>query len=544
MTAASLPSATVEDVDGLLGFGFNRTRNILPFVIAAASVALLTAILAPLRHHFTLLNLGMLYLLLVVLLTARFGLWPGIVASALVNLALNFFFVPPVRKLDVNESENVIALAVFLLTTALTSWLLARAERSELLAREREKESALLFDLSKGVVADPGARTVLPLLAHKVRQSLGASSAAVFVGGPGRFDLVAADGVPLDFELTGDERLLFADAVASGEIRYLGSHKQARTPRLVGTPSVPLRVAVAPMIAAGQSLGILRVTGSPQQDIDGPNQARLLQTFASAAALAVNHQRLLRELTAAEALREADVLKSAVLSTVSHELRTPLASIKASVTSLIEATGQWDEADRREFLSAINEETDRLTSLISNLLDLSRLEGGALRLDRDWYDVGELLETVCGRLQPMLDHHPLRLDLANCDGDAYVDYVLLGQVVQNLAENAAKFSPSGSPIHIVARASGPDLELRVEDEGPGIPTADRERVFEKFYRGHQEGRANGVGLGLTISKGIVEAHGGKIRAESGEFGGAAFVVTIPASAFRRRVPTVVDGAVG
>ena len=177
MTAVSLPSATVVDVDALLGSGFKRTRNLVPFAIAVTSVALLTAILAPLRHHFTLLNLGMLYLLLVVLLTARFGLWTGILASVLVNLALNFFFVPPVRKLDVNESENVIALAVFLLTTALTSWLLARAERSERLAREREKESALLFDLSKSVVADPGARTVLPLLAHKARQSLGAASA-------------------------------------------------------------------------------------------------------------------------------------------------------------------------------------------------------------------------------------------------------------------------------------------------------------------------------------------------------------------------------
>jgi two-component system sensor histidine kinase KdpD len=181
--------------------------------------------------------------------------------------------------------------------------------------------------------------------------------------------------------------------------------------------------------------------------------------------------------------------------------------------------------------------------LISNLLDLSRLEGGALRLDRDWYDFSELLETVCGRLQPMLVNHPLELDVDACAGDAYVDYVLIGQVVQNLAENAAKFSPAGRAIHVAGRANGADLELRVEDEGEGVPAGDRERVFEKFYRGQQGGRSSGVGLGLTISKGIVEAHGGRIRAEKSEYGGAAFIVTIPAVSFRRRPPAMAEGAV-
>ena len=533
MTAAAGLSDTVASVDVLLSRDLRRAGQFVPFVIVLATVAALTAFLAPLRHHLSLLNVGMLYLLLAVLLTARFGLWMGICASVLVNLALNFFFVPPVRALNVNESENVIALAVFLITTALTSGLLARAERGERLARDREQESAVMFDVSRGVIADPGARTVLPLLAHKVRQSFSASSAAIFVGGPQRLELAAADGLPLDSTLSGDERLLAASAMNTGALVYLGRHEGKRNPRLVGRPSVGQALAFVPMIAAGECVGVLRVSGPLQPGIEGANQERLLQTFAYVAALAVNHQKLLRELTAAEALREADILKSAVLSTVSHELRTPLAAIKASVTSLLEATGRWDEADRREFLSAIDEETDRLTALISNLLDLSRLEGGALRLDRDWYDVSELLETVCGRLQPMLGDHPIKLETPPDDGEMYVDYVLIGQVIQNLAENAAKFSPPSSPVHILARAAGHELELGVEDEGPGIAESDRARVFDKFYQAKGTGaRATGIGLGLAISKGIVEAHGGSIRAEGNVHGGATLVVTIPATAFR------------
>ncbi len=543
MTATPLASVTVANVDAFLGHDSQRIRRFVPYVVAVAAVTALTAVLAPLRHHLTLLNVGMLYLLLVVLLTSRFGLWPGILASVLVNLGVNYFFVPPVHQFDVRESGNIIALGVFLMATAATAGLLARAERGERLAHEREKENALLFNLSQSVVADPGARTVLPLLAHKVRESLGASSAAIFVGDAQHLNLAAAAGVPANFELTGDERLLFSNAIASAEPACLGVTASSRGPRIFGRPSVAAPIVAVPMIAAGNCLGVLRVAGPLAANTAHKDSVRLLRTFASVAALAVNHQRLLRELTATEALREADVLKSAVLSTVSHELRTPLASIKAPVTSLLEATGQWDDVERREFLSAINEETDRLTVLITNLLDLSRLEGGALRLERDWYDVGELLETICGRLQPIVGAHLLALETGTRVGDAYVDYVLIGQVIQNLVENAAKFSPAGLPIHVMTRAKEDGLELRVEDEGPGIAPADYPHVFEKFFRGQASGRSSGVGLGLAISRGIIEAHGGEIRAEQSTHGGAAFVITIPAVSFRPGVTAVGEAPV-
>jgi len=526
-------------MDRLSGLTVRRTNVVAPFALSLGAVAVLTAILAPLHAHVTLLNVGMLYLLLVVLLTARFGLWVGIALSLLVNLALNFFFVPPVHHLRVRESENLVALLVFLGVTVITSSLLARARRGEDEAREREKEAALMFDLAREVLADPAASAVLPLLCTKVRQALSAQSAAIFLVRGDGYECVASDGTPLDMELMGDERLVAADAVAHAEARFLGGRPRAASPRLVGRMSVATPLAMVPLLGGGQRLGVLRVSGGIRTTIEGADEMRLLQTFAYVAALAVNHGRLMREVTASRALQEADVLKSALLSTVSHELRSPLASIKASVTSLLDGAAQWDEATRTELLAAIDQETDRLTTLVSNLLDLSRLEGGALHLNPDWYDVREFIETAVGQLEHMLGRHSVALEVADSAGEARVDYVLAGQAIQNLVENAAKFSPVDAAIHVGAKGTPGGLELRVEDEGPGVPEAERDRIFEKFYRAEAvRGQVPGTGLGLAITRGIVEAHGGAIHVERSPFGGAAFVITLPPASHRAPKPLV------
>ncbi len=501
------------------------------------ALAALTAALAPLRQRLTLLDVGMLYLLLVVFITARFGLWPGIIASAVVDQSFNFFFVPPLHRFQVDESKNVVALIVFLGVTVITSSLLARARRGEDNAREREKEAALMFDLARGVLVDPGASAVLPLLCTKVRRALSVQSAAIFLVRGDRYERVASDGVPLDMELVGDERLTASEAVVHAEARFLGGRPRAERPRIVGRTSVASPVAMVPLLGGGQRLGVLRVSGGIHATVEGADEMRLLQTFAYVAALAVNHGRLMREVTASRALQEADLLKSALLSTVSHELRTPLASIKASATSLLDSAAQWDETTRAELLAAIDQETDRLNILVSNLLDLSRLEGGALHLERDWYDVRELVENVVGRIEPVLGQHQVDLKIAESAGDALVDYVLVGQAIQNLVENAAKFSPVEAVIHVGATGTPDGLDLRIEDEGPGIAEAERDRVFEKFYRAEAvRGQVPGTGLGLAIARGIVEAHGGRIRAERSPFGGAALVITLPPESHRSPTP--------
>lgn len=501
-----------------------------------AGVALITAVMVALRGQVTLLNAGMVYLLFVVLVSATQGLWPGVIASIAVNLALNFFFVPPFYRLTVDEAANVVALAVFLLVATSTSTLFARARAREEAALRKERESALLYELSSVVIAGVGSRTTLANICHRARQTLRCESASILVSEPGGLRLVAADGISLDYQLVGDERALASEALRSGEPGFLGRRPGRMSPRLVGNASVPTPVAFVPLRADGQALGLLRVAGHLRDPFAGQDAQRLLTAFGQVAAQALHHARLMREVTASRALQEADVLKSALLSVVSHELRTPLGSIKASVTGLLDPGHHWSPAEQAEFLAAINEETDRLTRLVANLLDLSRIEGGALQPERDHYDVREFLETVVGRLQPMVPAHPISLSFASPTGEALFDYVQLAQVISNLVENAAKFSPAGTGIAVRAESDGRDLTIRVIDGGPGIPMEDRPRVFERFFRGASTAAVSGTGLGLTISKGLVQAHGGTITIEDVPGGqGAMMVVTLPVTA-RLREP--------
>jgi two-component system sensor histidine kinase KdpD len=271
----------------------------------------------------------------------------------------------------------------------------------------------------------------------------------------------------------------------------------------------------------------LEVVGTRRARVFTTDELRLLEAFADIAALAVDRERLLREAAGAETLKATDQLKSALLAAVSHDLRTPLAAIKSSVSGLLDPTVEWDAATRRELLGAVDEETDRLTRLVANLLDLSRIEGGALRPILDWYDVRELLETATARLARTVAQH-LVLNVADDVGAVRCDYVQIHQVVANLVENAAKFAPEGTMIRVYARRLPDAVEVSVSDEGPGIPPGERDAVFAKFYRVQRAGgRVAGSGLGLAISKGLVEAHGGRIHIGAAPGGGTCVTFTLP-----------------
>jgi len=223
--------------------------------------------------------------------------------------------------------------------------------------------------------------------------------------------------------------------------------------------------------------------------------------------------------------RRSDELKTALLRAVSHDLRTPLASIKASVSGLRQAGGSYSDEDRAELLAAIEEEADRLARLVSNLLDASRLEAGVLRPRKQPQDLRELVGAVIGRLQPMLTGRPVRVDIPEDVPPIPCDYAQIDQVVTNLVENAVVHTPPGTPLSIRASVDGDELRSEVTDRGPGLGVDDRERLFRPFERGDARGR--GSGLGLTIARGLVEAHGGRLWAEDAPTGGARFIFTLP-----------------
>jgi two-component system sensor histidine kinase KdpD len=274
------------------------------------------------------------------------------------------------------------------------------------------------------------------------------------------------------------------------------------------------------------------VGGGPVWAVLGGPARRVLATFANQAALAVERGQQEEQRTRAVALQETDRLRTALLNSVSHDLRTPLASIKASASSLLDREVRWSDAERDEFLATINAETDRLTRLVHNLLDMSRIEAGALDPHLMESSIAELVGPVVRRARAA-SRQPVEVDVPDELAPVLADPVRLDQVLTNLLDNARAYA-DGSPVQVVARQAGATVELRVVDHGPGIPVPERERVFDQFYRVEGGRRPGGTGMGLAICRGIVQAHGGGLQVETTPGGGATFVLTLPA--LPRRTP--------
>jgi two-component system sensor histidine kinase KdpD len=273
------------------------------------------------------------------------------------------------------------------------------------------------------------------------------------------------------------------------------------------------------------------VLASPNHAPYAAKDRRLLAAIAHHAALAIERTRLSRELSEAQLLRESDALKSALLSSISHDLRTPLAAIKAFATGLLEAGSTWDPATVRESLVAIDGEADRLNRMVGNVLDVSRLEAGALRVHRDWVSIREAIDEALYRLARVLHDHPTTVDVPPDLPPVFVDYALIHQVLVNLLENVAKHTPSGTRIAVTARRDGSEVHVSVSDAGPGILHSEREAVFQRFYRLEEsEGRRGGTGLGLAICKGFIEAHGGHIWVAETVQPGTTITFSIPLTA--------------
>jgi two-component system sensor histidine kinase KdpD len=253
----------------------------------------------------------------------------------------------------------------------------------------------------------------------------------------------------------------------------------------------------------------------------------LLDAFASQAALAIERAQLAEQARQAEVLQATEKLQTALLNSISHDLRTPLVSITGALSSLQEDDVELDEATRRSLVENAREEAERLNRLVGNLLDMTRIEAGALKVAREPCDVQDVIGTALESLDDWLRSRPLTVDVPSDLPLVPMDFVLMAQVLVNLLDNALKYSPPGTPIEVHAYMDGSEAHIQVADRGVGIPPDDLERVFDKFYRVQQPGQVTGTGLGLSICRGIVEAHGGRIWANNRDGGGTAVTVTLP-----------------
>ena len=485
---------------------------------AVVAVAVVTLLMIPVRTRLDTVNAAFAYLLLSLGLGLVAGPRPAAVGAVLAFLAFDYFFLPPYQTFAIDAEHHVLALLAFLVVALVAGQLVARLrQRTELAERERRRTD-LLYDLNAALLRDVTPEQVLAGVVGRVVTRYGATACRLLVPGGDGPGLVVAARHPADAPAT------VSPAVDRQARRAMDGR---RTVAGEGDGSGP-PVHWVPVATAERMIGALEVTGAAADPDLREDEDRILATFADQAALAMERARLLEEAARGMAVVESDRLKSTMLAAVSHDLRTPLVAIKASATSLLDRSVAWTEEDRVEFLRAIDEEADRLTEIVGNFLDLSRIEGGVLVPRREWYDLAELVEEVGDRLQGRAEGRPIRSEVPDDLPLALIDYVQIRQVLTNLVENAIKYAPPGEPVEIAAAHRDGVIEVAVTDRGPGIPDAKREAVFEKFVRLGTDRRVAGAGIGLTISKGIVEAHGGRIWVEAGPGGiGTSARFTLP-----------------
>ena len=458
------------------------------------------------RPYLTLAPIALVHLLAVFCAALLWGPGPAIAGSVLAFVVLDYLFVPPLFSLTIAAPSELVSLVIFLAVAAITSRLAAGARARAREAEAHARESRALLRLSDAAVNARTTDAALQAIAELTTDVFAIRHCALLL--PDGLDVLRVQAwapAAAPCTLSRDEE---------GTAAYVWRNQTAvpHGPALF----VPLRVGA-------QRVGVLRL--GPRSDgrpIDTAEQ-RLVRTFAAAAATAIDRRRLLDAATQAEVLRRTDALKTALLGSVSHDLRTPLTTLKAGITALLQADAEWDRQARQEVLAAANEEVDRLTRLIGNLLDLSRIEAGALVPDRQWYAAGELIADTVRRAG--LRDHRVTVEMADVDLPVYLDYVQIQQVLANLLDNAAKYSPAGTDIHVQGAAEDGAFVIRVRDHGPGIPVAEADRIFSKFYR--IAGRRTGTGLGLAICRGLTEAHGGRIAVENPGGSGAVFAVSLP-----------------
>ena len=453
-------------------------------MFAFVLIASITTVFFVLRDELDTTLIALLYLMPLGIITAFWGLGPGITSALITFLTLNYFFIEPYYTFTVHHPADIVILLVFLMVAVVISQLVGRAQAGLAAATAREREATQLYELSIALTGLHDDRAIAQILAKQVR--------------------AVAESEYVELNVAGAQSFAY------------------RLPEI--TPPARPPELVVPIEAARGTLGEIRLWRAAPAI--SSSEKRLFQTFASQGALALERAWLAQAESRARVLEESDRLKSAILSSVSHELRTPLSTIKAAASSLRSKEVGWDSPARAELVAAIDDESDHLNMLVGNLLDMSRIESGALRPKREWNILPEIVGSVLARMKHLAAEHRIEVDVPESLPLVPVDYVQMEQVFTNLVSNSLKYAPANTVVCIRAQMESETIHVQVSNQGPQVPHEDLERIFDKFYRVTAADRVTGTGLGLSICKGIIEAHGGRIWAENLR-DGLAFNFTIP-----------------
>jgi two-component system sensor histidine kinase KdpD len=462
------------------------------YAVVIAAVTAVTAVDFRLQVNHT--TVALMFLVMVLLTSAYWGLRYALLMSVIATAAFNFFFLPPTGTFTIADPQNWVALFAFLVTAVVASNLAERARREAEGAKQRRREVERLYGLSQRLLASDNVLELLNSLPQYVVEAFSAPSVVA----------MAADH----------------PTVYRSSLQAAFEESVLRSTLLRGEPITQGGVSYVPLRLGMRTVGALGIGGA---DLS----RETLDALGSLAGLAIERARAMEALSKNRAEQEHERLRTALLDSVTHEFRTPLTSIKASITTLLSGT-TLDDQGRRDLLTVIDEETDRLNRLVGEASEMAQLDSGKFKLELEPRSIGDAVGPAIEDAASALENHPVEVAVASTLPKVRMDVKRIREVLMHLLENAGKYSPSGSPINLQSEVAGERLVTSVSDRGPGIDSFEQSLIFEKFYRGqNQRYTAPGTGMGLAIAKVIVEAHGGTIAVVSQLGSGSVFSFSLP-----------------
>ncbi len=502
------------------GLRVSSQKNSLWPYVGALGVTIISTLLAYLMFgRFELANLIMVYLLGVVFIAIRFGRGrgPSLFASFLGVAAFDFFFVQPYFSFSVSDSQYWVTFMAMLAVAIIISHLMANIRSQAKIASHRERRALVLYAMSRDMTAGQNEEEILRSAVHHLYSEFCSQNVILFPDSNGR--IIYPSGPALPESLHAADLSVAQWVMDHNELAGLGTHT------LPGAEAVYF-----PLSIKSTALGVLVLLPVNLRRVFLPEQQKLLETFIGQIAQAISRVRLTEQARTAQVAMAAEHLRNSLLSSISHDLRTPLTTIVSSASTLVEADQALQPEDKLELCRAIYDEGLRMASLVNNILDMAKLDAGAVQLNKQDTPLENIINKVLKQLQKRLEGRQLNVNLPTGMPMLYADALMIEQVLSNLLENVLRYTPEQSPIEISAKTTETTVNITVADQGPGIPVGLEDKLFEKFYRVHPGVAQSGVGLGLSICKAIVTAHGGSIYAQNRPEGGAVFSFSLPKNA--------------
>lgn len=509
LAAEPSPAKAVRAAEHRDGF------DIKPYLMALAAVAAALGVAKVIQPLFGVENVDLVFLTAVVSAAVRYGLWPSLLASVTASLCYNFFFLPPVYTFTITDPTNVAAFFFFMLIAIVVSNVAARVRTQAVSALDRVRTTEPLYAFSRKLASTAKLDDVLWATAYQIALML---KVRVVLLLPDNGVISVKAGYPPEDEL--DKADLAAANWAWGNDRPAGR----------GSDTLPgAKRLFLPMRTGRGPIGVIGIDDDRTGPLLTPDQRRLLDALVDQGALAIERVQLVEDMDRVQRNVESDRLRAALLTSISHDLKTPLASVLGAASTLRDLAARLSDTEKADLLATVIDESERLNRFIANLLDMTRLESGAVAPNAVRLDLADIIGSVLRRAGKILAQHNVRLDVAPDIPMLELDAVLFEQVLFNLLDNAAKYAPAGTAITVRAARDGDTVRLQILDEGAGIPPADLDHVFDKFYRAQKGDHIRpGTGLGLAISRGFVEAMRGEIFAGNRtDRSGAVLTIRLP-----------------